>query len=70
MAWRTASSSVSNVVIGATGHKITIWREPSWERSIYSEEPYWDIDTLFEIMPETLAVENGAYLAQPPRVSP
>ena len=47
-----------------------MWREPSWERSIYSEEPYWDIDTLFEIMPETLAVEDGTYLAQPPRVSP
>jgi len=65
-----AGADVTGRVIGATGHKITIWREPSWERSIYSESPYWDIDTLFEVMPETLAVEDGAYLKQPPRLSP
>ncbi|MDA0366166.1 MAG: SDR family NAD(P)-dependent oxidoreductase [Chloroflexi bacterium] len=65
-----AGKHVTGRVIGATGHKITIWREPSWERSIYSEAPYWDIDTLFEIMPETLAVEDGYYLKQPPRLAP
>jgi NAD(P)-dependent dehydrogenase (short-subunit alcohol dehydrogenase family) len=63
-------ADITGRVIGATGHKITIWREPSWERSIYSEEPYWDIDTLFELMPETLGAEDGVFLRQPPRVSP
>ena len=37
------------------GHRITIYREPTWDRSIYSETPFWDIDRLFELMPSTLA---------------
>ena len=63
-------ADITGRVIGATGHRITMWREPSWDRSIYSEEPYWDIDTLFEIMPETLAADDGAFVRLPARVSP
>jgi NAD(P)-dependent dehydrogenase (short-subunit alcohol dehydrogenase family) len=49
-----AGANVTGRVIGATGHRVDIWHEPEWENVIYSETPYWDIDTLFEIMPTTL----------------
>jgi NAD(P)-dependent dehydrogenase (short-subunit alcohol dehydrogenase family) len=46
--------SITGRVVGATGHRITMWREPQWEASIYSETPAWDIDELFRTMPSTL----------------
>ena len=46
--------SITGRVIGATGNKITMWREPQWEASVYFEEPTWDVDALFDIMPTTL----------------
>jgi hypothetical protein len=46
--------SITGRVIGATGGKITMWREPQWEASIYYQEPTWDVDALFETMPTTL----------------
>jgi NAD(P)-dependent dehydrogenase (short-subunit alcohol dehydrogenase family) len=49
-----AGANVNGRVIGATGHRISIWHEPEWENVIYSETPYWDIDRLFELMPTTL----------------
>ncbi len=61
---------ITGRVIGVTGHKITMWREPAWDRTIYSFDPFWDIDALFELMPETLAAENGAFVALPGRVGP
>ena len=56
---------ITGRVVGATGHKITIWREPAWTRTLYNEEPYWDIDTLFELMPETLGA--GGFSMAPPQ---
>jgi NAD(P)-dependent dehydrogenase (short-subunit alcohol dehydrogenase family) len=47
---------ITGRVIGVRGHVITMYREPTWDRSIYSMDPYWDIDTLFELMPQTLAI--------------
>jgi NAD(P)-dependent dehydrogenase (short-subunit alcohol dehydrogenase family) len=47
-------SGITGRVVGATGHKITMWREPQWDASIYSDTPAWDIDELFEVMPSTL----------------
>ena len=47
-------AEITGRVVGVTGHKITMWREPQWEASIYSETPKWDIDELFRVMPETL----------------
>ena len=58
---------ITGRAIGVTGHKITIWKEQSWERVLWSEEPYFDIDTLFEVMPSTLA---GGNLGTSPRLSP
>lgn len=51
-------ADITGRVVGATGYKITMWREPQWEASIYSETPTWDIDTLFETMPTTLGAGN------------
>ena len=44
----------SGRVVGAEGHQISIWREPKRDESLYSVEPFWDIDRLFEVMPSTL----------------
>jgi NAD(P)-dependent dehydrogenase (short-subunit alcohol dehydrogenase family) len=49
-----AGADVTGRVFGATGHRITVWHEPEWESSIYSETPFWDIDKRFEVMPQTL----------------
>ena len=53
---------ITGRVIGVRGHTITMYREPTWETSLYSEEPFWDIDRLFELMPSTL----GAIPLDPP----
>lgn len=46
--------SVTGKVVGVTGNKVTVWRQPQWEASIYYQKPFWDIDRLFEVMPESL----------------
>ena len=47
-------AAVTGKVVGVTGHKVTMWRQPQWEASIYSREPFWNIDRLFDVMPESL----------------
>ncbi|MFN0096282.1 MAG: SDR family NAD(P)-dependent oxidoreductase [Dehalococcoidia bacterium] len=47
-------ANITGRVVGATGHKITMWREPVWDASLYSETLVWDIDELFRVMPSTL----------------
>lgn len=59
-------AEITGRVVGATGNKVTLWREPTWSRTLYNEEPYWDIDTLFELMPETLGA--GGFIMAPPQV--
>jgi NAD(P)-dependent dehydrogenase (short-subunit alcohol dehydrogenase family) len=51
-------ANVTGRVFGATGHRISVWHEPEWESSIYSETPFWDIDTLFQVMPQTLGARG------------
>ncbi len=58
-------ANITGRVVGATGHKITMWREPQWEASIYSETPAWDIDELFRTMPTTLGA--GGWPPTPPQ---
>jgi NAD(P)-dependent dehydrogenase (short-subunit alcohol dehydrogenase family) len=53
-----AGADVTGRVFGATGHRITVWHEPEWETSIYSETPFFDIDRLFEIIPQTLGARG------------
>ena len=64
-----ASANVSGRVVGTTGNKITIWREPEWEQTIWNVEPYWDIDTLFELMPQTLEFAGRGPAAAPVPIS-
>ena len=33
-------AEVTGRVFGATGHRISVWHEPEWETSIYSETPF------------------------------
>jgi NAD(P)-dependent dehydrogenase (short-subunit alcohol dehydrogenase family) len=49
-----AGAEINGRVVGAEGHQISIWREPKRDESLYSVEPFWDIDRLFEVMPSTL----------------
>ena len=48
-------ADITGRVIGVGGHRITMYREPTWDRSIYSEEPLWDIDRLFAEMDQMLS---------------
>jgi NAD(P)-dependent dehydrogenase (short-subunit alcohol dehydrogenase family) len=41
-------------IFGASGHRISLYREPEWERTLYSDAPFIDIDRLFEEWPYTL----------------
>ncbi len=58
-------ANITGRVVGATGHVITMWREPQWEASIYSDTPLWDIDELFRVMPTTLGA--GKWPPTPPQ---
>ena len=62
-----AGADVTGRVVGATGGKITVWREPEWESTLFHAEPFWDIDALFELMPQTLEVQG---VGPPPRQFP
>ena len=62
-----AGAGISGRVVGTTGGKITIWREPEWESTLFHTEPFWDIDALFELMPQTLEVQGAG---PPPRQFP
>ncbi len=52
----------SGCIFGATGHRVTLYSQPVRERSIWSETPYFDIDTLFEEWPRTMGL--GGYPMQ------
>ena len=50
-----AGADVTGRVINVEGHRIAVMREMHPEKTIYSRDPVWDIDKLFEVMPVTLA---------------
>ncbi len=52
-----AGADVTGRVINVEGHRIAVMREMYPEKTIYSREPVWDVDKLFEVMPLTLAAE-------------
>ena len=54
-----AGGVVTGRVFDATGHRISLYEEPTVERLIHSEDPLFDIDTLFEEWPSTLGL--GGY---------
>ncbi|HZU76064.1 MAG TPA: hypothetical protein VFA70_04820, partial [Dehalococcoidia bacterium] len=41
-------------IFGASGHRISLYSEPYWERSLFSDTPFFDIDRLFAEWPYTL----------------
>ncbi len=47
-------------IFGARGHVIGLYTEPYHERVLRFEEPFLDIDTLFEVWPATLGSEAFA----------
>jgi NAD(P)-dependent dehydrogenase (short-subunit alcohol dehydrogenase family) len=49
---------ITGRVIGVGGHRITMYREPAWNRSVYSETPLWNIDNLFAQMKENFRAED------------
>ncbi|MBI4329330.1 MAG: SDR family NAD(P)-dependent oxidoreductase [Chloroflexi bacterium] len=53
---------ISHRVFGLTGHLITLWREPHWEKTLFWPEPFVDIDRLFELFPLTI----GSAPIEPP----
>ena len=46
----------SGRIFGATGHRITVYDQPSVERYLDSATPFFDIDRLFEEWPRTLGL--------------
>jgi NAD(P)-dependent dehydrogenase (short-subunit alcohol dehydrogenase family) len=48
---------ITGRVIGVGGHRITMYREPTWDRSVYSETPLWNVDRLFEEMRVMLSTQ-------------
>lgn len=62
-----ASADISGRVVGTTGGRLTIWKEPEWEQTIWNVEPYWDIDTLFDLIPLTFELQG---MGPPPRQFP
>jgi NAD(P)-dependent dehydrogenase (short-subunit alcohol dehydrogenase family) len=45
-------------VFGASGHRISLYEEPVRERFLYSEEPLWDIDKVFDLWPKTIGLQD------------
>jgi NAD(P)-dependent dehydrogenase (short-subunit alcohol dehydrogenase family) len=45
-------------IFGASGHRISLYREPQWERTLFSDTPFFDIDKLFEEWPSTLGLSG------------
>ena len=62
-----ASADINGRVVGTTGGRLTIWKEPEWEQTIWNVEPYWDIDTLFDLIPLTFELQG---MGPPPRQFP
>ena len=52
-------ANINGRVFGASGHKITLYKEPTLERVLFNDEPLFDVDKLFEEWPNSLAV--GGY---------
>ena len=44
-------------IFGARGHVITLYSEPERERTLRFDDPFIDIDELFELWPQTLGSE-------------
>ncbi len=52
-----AGAAANGRIFGARGHSITLYSEPERERLLRFDDPFIDIDDLFELWPETLGSE-------------
>jgi len=52
-------ANINGRVFGASGHKITLYKEPTLERVLFNDDPLFDVDELFEEWPESLG--QGGY---------
>lgn len=52
-----AGGAVNGRTFGARGHVITLYSEPERERTLRFDNPFIDIDELFELWPQTLGAE-------------
>ncbi|MCC7194009.1 MAG: SDR family NAD(P)-dependent oxidoreductase, partial [Gemmatimonadaceae bacterium] len=62
-------------IFGASGHRISLYREPEWERTLHSDTPLFDIDKLFAEWPHTLGMGGFPLtemrgMARPPAPAP
>jgi NAD(P)-dependent dehydrogenase (short-subunit alcohol dehydrogenase family) len=46
--------AVTGRIFGAGGHRISVYHEPVQERVLFGKEPFFDIDRLFELWPQTM----------------
>ena len=52
-----AGAAANGQTFGARGHVITLYSEPERERLLRFDDPFIDIDELFELWPATLGAE-------------
>jgi len=45
-------------IFGVSGHRISLYEEPVRERFLYSEQPLWDIDKVFDLWPKTIGLQD------------
>lgn len=45
-------------IFGVSGHRISLYDEPVRERFLFSEQPLFDIDTLFDLWPQTIGIQD------------
>ena len=52
-------AAVNGRVFGASGHKITLYKDPTLERVLFNDDPMFNVDELFEEWPNSLG--QGGY---------
>lgn len=45
-------------IFGVSGHRISLYDEPVRERFLFSEQPLFDIDSLFDLWPQTIGIQD------------
>ena len=58
-------ANINGRVFGASGHKITLYKEPTLERVLFNDEPLFNVDELFEEWPNSLGVGGYEMERQP-----
>lgn len=51
-------AGITGRVVAVAGHRIAIYGDTKWRRSVFSKTPLWDVDTLFQEMEHMLSIEK------------